>query len=345
MPTQLRKQPSRRAFVGLVGRPTDDPVNAPAVIPEIAVVAITPTRPGRPPIGPRAASPAERKAKSRASKLEKLADTERRNLVAKLMTMYRRMQPDIYADRTSQADIARAEELRRKEKQRRRKLYDEWLDLPLADLQNLRSTWQETRDNEGRLPNERSGEGNRRFGMTELESIIAGQYRDEKGRRVSPSGAGPTQMEEDDPSADSSNTPRSQKRTIPAKYLENQNDLDELMIEMAKDDVAEVDGKLHCNMCGDFINESDGREHFWREYEKGYQLLPKFAEESELEKITRDGDPASHSVVLARLENLRRRNAWRHYEFTQREFKAFRRRKTAKRKRLSIQNARNPSPN
>jgi hypothetical protein len=49
----------------------------------------------------------------------------------------------------------------------------------------------------GRLHNERSGEGPRKYGMSEMERIIAAQERDENGKRVKPTGAGPTQMEGD----------------------------------------------------------------------------------------------------------------------------------------------------
>src|SRR6266581_154124 len=71
-----------------------EPAQAPAAV---GVMEPEPKR-GRPPKHDVAMTPAERKAASRANQKAKLEDAERRNLIAKIVKIYRRQQADIIWD-------------------------------------------------------------------------------------------------------------------------------------------------------------------------------------------------------------------------------------------------------
>jgi hypothetical protein len=57
--------------------------------------------------------------------------------------------------------------------------------------------FEENKDDKGRLHNERSGEAPRKHGASEMERIVAAQDRDENGKRITPTGRGPTFDEQD----------------------------------------------------------------------------------------------------------------------------------------------------
>jgi hypothetical protein len=290
-PTKLRKNPVKRLFPGLAGRyePEAAPAPAsPAEPPDEPTPELQRGRPGRP---AKYADAATKQAAYRARKEENLADAERRNLVAELMRIYRRMQSHIIEMKTGskkgkQQARERADKLRVENRQRLGKLHDDLLTLPVASIKNVLATWKETPDTRGRLRNERSGEDKSKYGMSELERIIAGQDRNENGTRVSPEGHGVDSSEQDDDS-DSSNTRPPRGQRMPPEHIAYLDDREEIITELIKQHVRKIsldeDQPAHrCLLCGAKLPEfSEARQHFWTEYDKGLKLYYHYQELSE----------------------------------------------------------------
>lgn len=136
-------------------------------------------------------------------------------------------------------------------------------------------------DSRGRLHNERSGEADRRFGMSEMERIVAAQDRDENGSRCTGGeGAGPTEMEQDT-SADKADfgsfDVKSTKADLRAEYLDDKafQRFEENM-EAAGEYFAETapDGTRRCRLfsCRVSLNSIEDRErHLWQAYDRGHR--------------------------------------------------------------------------
>ncbi len=281
-----QKKSAKRVFIGMAGSPLArvEPVLAPGGDgPEEPPV----NKGGRPTLGDRAMTPAERTARSRAMKAEKKADEERRNIAAGLMKKIRRAQPKI-TDKAFQADKARGEN-----RARLRKLHNDLLLLSVKSLREIAETYELTPDSHGRLHNERSGEASRRYGMSEMERIISAQSTNNGA--VTAGGHGPDADEpsEDDNGDSPSFRPPSGPRIPPEHiaYLDKRESIiGELIAQhVRKISLDETDTHHRCLVCGALLKEwSDARQHFWEEYDKGLVLYHKFLDAAGLEKELAD---------------------------------------------------------
>ncbi len=132
-------------------------------------------------------------------------------------------------------------------------------------------------DSRGRLHNERSGEADRRFGMSEMERIVAAQDRDENGGPAKPDGAGPTEMERDstaDKADFGSFDVKSTKADLRAQYIDDAafNRFNEKM-DAIGEWFAETmpDGTRRCRLlkCQRPLNSVEDRErHVWQAYDR-----------------------------------------------------------------------------
>ena len=278
-----RKKPVQRAHHGLVGLPPEPEEIAAAPVAVKTPVVDAPKKPGRPSKYGTAMTPAQRKAESRKMQAEKLADKERRDIVAKYVQSYRRMLPVI-----NPMDPAwRSKTI--EHRQRLRKFHDELMTLSLQQLKDALKVWEETPDSSGRLPGERSGEDKFEKGMSELERIIAAQQT-ETGR-VTPAGHGPA-VDKDDEVGDF--RPPSGQRIPPEHiaFLEKREKIiGELVAKFYDAEqgiiIRNYEGERHfekkqCRLCGAIIpNPSDARQHFWEEYGKGLDAYWKYLELNE----------------------------------------------------------------
>lgn len=276
-----RKKPVQRAHHGLVGLPPE-PVEVP-VAPAVAVaepVADAPKKPGRPSKYGTAMTPAQRKAESRKMQAGKQADKERRDIVTKFVRSYRNMLPR--TDRIESNTIEHRLWVR--------KFHDKLMTLSLLELQQAFKVWEETPDLMGRLEGERSGEADRKYGMSELERMIA--KRQTNTGRVTAQGQDPKKYEEEKHSTKLRPTvgPRIPEEHI--AFLENREKIiGELVAKFYNPErsftLKNYEGEHHfekkqCQLCGAVIPDpSDARQHFWEEYEKGWQAYEKYVELNE----------------------------------------------------------------
>ena len=199
---------------------------------------------------------AERKRVSRAGQKEKLADAERMDIIAELMKVYRRGQPKIVTK-----DAALASRLRGEARQRLRQRHEELLALSAEDLRRALAIYNETPDSHGRLHNERSGEGERMYGMSEPERLVAKQYGEDYA--VS---------DESGWDAGESSGPKS-REWIPREYLAKLRERDELISDVAdRFSVKTAETIYGCKLCDAVLDRGDVTAHFWREYSKGLDL-------------------------------------------------------------------------
>jgi hypothetical protein len=246
-------------------------------------VANVPKKPGRPSKYGTAMTPAQRKAESRKMQGEKQANKERRDIVAKYVKSYRRMLPIIKP--TDPQWRSKTIEHR----QRLRKFHDELMTLSLQQLKDALKVWEETPDQWGRLPGERSGESGRKHGMSEPERIISAEETDTG--RVTPGGHGPA-IDKDDERGDF--RPPSGQRIPPEHiaFLEDREKIIGQLVSKFYDAerghiIKNYEGEQHfekkqCRLCGALIPDpSDVRQHFWEEYGKGLEAYYKYLELNE----------------------------------------------------------------
>jgi len=241
----------------------------------------------------------ERAAQSYARKKEKQDDKKRRGLVAELMQIYRYMAPVLKMKRLSQKSYEEACENKRKYF---RKLHDELLNCPYDALLMVKSTLEDTSDQRGRLHNERSGEGKRKNGMSEIERIIAIRAQREQETRVAPTGTKPDSIDAK-PVVDKL-TPEH------LKFLEQEHDTFTRMIEKH---TYESGSDVVCRLCATDLSPeghigpptsveylrlspSDVRFHFEQEYGRGERLV------ANIHKLTEAG-AESLAVDAQRLLN------------------------------------------
>ena len=260
----------------LVGMPPDEPGDVPA-----------PRKGGRPALGDKPMTPAERKTRERAMKAAKMADEVKRNIVATLMRKIRSAQPKI-TDKAFQAAAARV-----RNRKRLRKLHDDLLVMPMAALNEVLETYKLTPDSHGRLHNERSGEAKRQYGMTEMERIVAAQST--RSGAVKPEGHG---KDEDEPSEDDNGDsggfrPPSGPR-IPPEHIAFLRNRDAIIRELIAEHVVKVSDDdsctLHrCLLCNRMLRElPDAMQHFWVEYGKGVEAYHKYLDAIDLGKDSKD---------------------------------------------------------
>jgi hypothetical protein len=280
-PTNQRKTPVERAYSGLVGRPYEPkpaPVPAGSTEPsETPTVATAPKRRGRPPKDNKTMSGRERMQKYRQEKQKKLEDKERRDLVAQLAKIHKRLLP--FADPESPiADKVFAER-----RLRLREIRDKWILLPIEELRKTLQVYEENKDSEGRLPGESSGEADRKNGMSGAEQQLAIVEGEQHGNH----GEGPGTAK------DNYNTPREPSTRAPrgiqtpkehVAYLDRREDIiTELIRQHVRKISLDEDQPAHrCTLCSAKLSGfSDARQHFWEEYDKGLLLYYRFQELSE----------------------------------------------------------------
>lgn len=223
----LRKPPAKRLFSGMAGSPlarieenahlsTQAPPPAVAVLepehPPVLMESI-PKKPGPKPKYGRAMTVAERQTESRANRKQKQQDAERRKLIAELIRIYRRQQGDVVFD-SKRPHLVQD---RKAAKHRQERSYlEQLMTLAIGDLRLALEAQKQTPDTHGRLSDERSGEGTRAMGQSEIERLIAAKQHDSSlfededqdpsmagGFRVEPAGSGADQFEAQDSMADS----------------------------------------------------------------------------------------------------------------------------------------------
>ena len=316
-----RKRPTQRAYTGLVGLPPDEPGDVPA-----------PQKGGRPTLGDKPMTPAERKSRERAMKAAKKDDEVKRNIVAALMKKIRSAQPEI-TDKAFQAAAACTQN-----RKRLRKLHDDLLVMPMAALNEVLETYKLTPDSHGRLHNERSGEASRKYGMTEMERILAAQST--RSGAVKPEGYG---KDEDEPSEDDNGDssgfrPPSGPR-IPPEHIAFLNNREAIIRELIAEHVVKVSDDdsctLHrCLLCNRMLRElPDAMQHFWVEYGKGVEAYHKYLDAIDLGKESQDeATDRYHAdrVMQARKAYIHNKHAMKVWEMAK-----ARERKARVRKRVS----------
>ena len=262
----------------LVGMPRDEPGDVPVPVPR---------KSGRPALGDRPMTPAERKTRERTMKAAKKSDEVKRNIVAALMRKIRSAQPKI----TSKAFQAAA--ARTRNRKRLRKLHDDFLEMSMAALNEVLETYKLTPDSHGRLHNERSGEASRKYGMNEMERILAAQST--RTGAVKPEGHG---KDEDEPSEDDNGDtgdfrPPSGPR-IPPEHIAFLRNRDAIIRELINEYVKKISDDesctLHrCLLCNRVLQElPDAMQHFWVEYGKGVEAYHKHLDAIDLGKDSQD---------------------------------------------------------
>lgn len=260
------------AIAPVPGGPTEPPREP--------IVAAARKKLGRPAKNGVSMTAAQRQAVSRANKAAKPDDKERRDIVAKLMKMYR------YAALVPTEKAP--DKIRENIHAQRRKLNKDLLALNLEQVRDVLRIWRESNDLKGRLPGERSGEKERKYGMSELERIIAARtngrprtsktlsdYDNEKAGLRRPSGG----------------------RGIPPEHLAYLDEREAVITELIEKYYCRVpyirkqsrpDGVVQtrfeagqCRLCGEFPNPGDVRQHFWREYDKGLEARDRYQELNE----------------------------------------------------------------
>ena len=280
-----RKTPAKRLFSGMAGSPLAQ-VNEPAPTPSPSVPK---QRPGPKPKFGVAMTSAERKASSRANQKTKQDDAERRKLIAELMRIYRRQQGDAVFD--SKRPHLSQDQNAAKRRQERSYLA-QLMTLAIGDLQLALETQKQTPDTHGRLSDERSGEGARAMGQSEIERLIAAKQHDSSlfededqdpnmagGFKVEPKGAGPQSFDAKDSTVDAADQAKTRPR-IPTIVLERQKKTNEKMLALVHQ-VFDESGHCHApNLCPydrtpcPFVAKSDDEalEHLWAEYYRGERL-------------------------------------------------------------------------
>jgi hypothetical protein len=321
-----RKPPAKRLFFGMAGSPlarVDDNAHEPAPMFESI-----PKKRGPKPMNGMSMTTAERQRQSRANRKQKQEDAERRRLIAELMRIYRQQQGDVVFD--SKRPHLSQDQKAAKHRQERWYL-GQLIDLPVGELRLALETEKQTPDTHGRLPGERSGEGARAMGQSEIERLIAAKQHDSSlfegedqdprmagGFKVEPKGAGPQSFDAKDPTADAADKPTARPR-IPTIVLERQKKTDEKMSALARE-VYDESGHCHIGqLCAydktpcsfQAKNKDEAVEHLWAEYYKGERLW---------DRVRQLSDPDISEIVGPLLVEARKNAAANNHHWVIREW-------------------------
>lgn len=306
-PIQQRKKPVKRAFSGMVGLPPEPEDIRTPVAPADPPVADTPepvvAKRGRPPKGERPMTPAERKAKQRAMKVEKVDDVQRRDIVAQLVIINRRRLSK--ADLSSPRGRAQAHTVLANNRIRLRKMRDEWVSLPLDELQKVFKTYEEIKDSTGKMHGEASSD--------KVEQIFAAAKNQQHSGLddAAGTGRGGDAVQNYNTERESAGRPPRGLRIPPehVRYLDRRESIIKDLI--AKHTKREADG-VRCLLCYEieFTDNTDGtksgvrnypvlipdasdvRQHFWRQYDKGLEMFYRWQE------LTEGADVAEQAQFL-----------------------------------------------
>jgi hypothetical protein len=289
-------------MVGLPPEPEHVPTAAPPADPPVAdtpepVVA----KRGRPPKSDRPMTAAERKRQERARKAEKAADVQRRDLVAQLVKINRRGLSKAYLE--SPQGRAQANAVLANNRIRMQKMRDEWVSLPLEELQKALKTYEEIKDSTGRMHGESSGELGRTDGTSHVEKIIAAAENQQHSGHDDAAGTGKGGDVVQNYNTESGTTGETAGRPprglrIPKEHTDYLDRREAIIKDLiAKHTKREADG-VRCLLCYEikYIDNTDGtksgvrnypvlipdasdvRQHFWREYDKGLEMFYRWQE-------------------------------------------------------------------
>jgi hypothetical protein len=298
-----RKPPAKRLFSGVAGSPLarvnvpaaksaqSTPPAAPVSEPQPGPVLIESAsmKPGPKPRYGVAMTTAERQRQSRANRKLKQQDAKRRKLIAELMRIYRRQQGDAVFD-SKRPHLSQDQNAAKRRQER--SYIAQLMTLAIEDLQLALETQKQTPDTHGRLSDERSGEGTRAMGQSEIERLIAAKQHDSSlfededqdpsmagAFKVKPEGAGPQSFDARDLTADAADKPTTRPR-IPTIVLERQKKTEEKMLALVKQ-VFDDSGHCHIEQLCMYDrtrcsfrakNTDEAEEHLWAEYYRGERL-------------------------------------------------------------------------
>jgi len=247
-----------------------------------------------------AMTPAERQTRSRTNRKQIQDDAERRNqqiqddvrrkaLIAELMEIYDRQQANVVKTENKKA----TDERRAVDRKQRAQFHIYLMALPVEDLKLALETEKQAPDTHGRLPDERSGEGKRQFGQSEIERLLATRQHDSSlfegedqdpnlagGFKVTPEGAAPESFDTKDSTVDTADKPGAHPPRIPTKTWERQKKTDEKMLALVHEAFDEYG---HCHVPNWCLydrtpcsfrakNTDEALEHLWAEYHQGERL-------------------------------------------------------------------------
>lgn len=205
-------------------------------------------------------------------------DKERRDLVAQLLVIFKRMLP--FADQKSpQADAVLAER-----RLRLRRIRDEWVLLPVDELQKVLALYKAEKDSRGRLSGESSGEADRKSGMSGTEQRIAKADGEQHTGYDDDSASVPSNYNTE---PDGSSTRPPQGLRIPQEHIDYLDRREGIITELIDEHVRKIslddDQPVHrCVLClAELPDRSCARQHFWEEYDKGLRMFYRFKELSE----------------------------------------------------------------
>jgi hypothetical protein len=284
------------------------------------VVESAPKKRGPKPKDGVAMTPAERKARSRQKQKAKLDDAERRKLIVELMRIYDRQQADVIVTGRDRDAVARAEDRRKIDREQKRVYLEHLKTVSLDGLRLALETEKQAPDTHGRLTNERSGEGNREHGQSEIERLLAAKQHDSSlfedenqdpllagGFKVKPVGAGADSFDRKDTTADTADKPTSRPR-ISAMVLERQKNADKKMLALVHD---AFDDFGHCQVPSfcpydrtpctfQAENSDEALEHLWAKFFEGEKLW---------DHVDKLADPAIADTLRVLLVEARRKAA------------------------------------
>jgi hypothetical protein len=288
------------------------------VAPDPTPALITPPKKrGRPPKFDKAMTAAERQRRKRENEKRSREDQERRDLIAALMKIFRRMQPRVKWDpkQSESAHDKIVQSLHRGQRQ----FFDDLQTVTYGDLQKLSDIWKETPDNRGRKHGERSGQSE----LGEIAKILDAMLHDAslfesgdqdpdlaRGFMVRPEGCSPDTDEEYE-GDEADNTEVTEANVRKQGYEERKAGNDPFTKKTSKklELVARwmvKDGK--CSVCG----STEGTEHILmmlrntEKQQKYIQALRLNGADSLADELVKKHD--SHLVVIKRL--LREKKAF-----------------------------------
>jgi hypothetical protein len=198
------------------------------------------------------------------------------------MKIYNRQQSVVFSKPTKKrkgnlSDRSVVAERRAAAAQQKRQHLEDLMGLSVAELQLALKVQKETLDLRGRLHNERSGEGERKMGMSEIERVFEGAFQAQGGDeddprqaiKKQPGGASPASFDQD-PTTDSEDIRQDSARTSqepPAAEKWKDRAIDSIIEKMI------FDPKLNgakCLFCTEiFMMEQGARNHLEEQYGKG----------------------------------------------------------------------------
>jgi hypothetical protein len=231
-----------------------------AAAPAEPPVAVGRAKPGPKPKHGIAMGAAERQRARRAREQE----PEKRNLVAAILRIYKHgmTSPDVRS-RTRQG----VEDIRGQNRALLRSYHDSLTLLTVRDLRKALDALESVLDSKGRLPNERSGEGPHKDGVSEMERIIAAKQRDELigGRKGAPAGAGPQSYDAPDTTVDPADSARKWiPGSKPAAVAAVDDEIESIIEELFEDTESPT-----CLWCSEkFLVPTAAENHLYAEYNK-----------------------------------------------------------------------------